>query len=137
MLVNEISGKTTLMASAETPRALVLAWVTGVGALAAAAGAARPRATALARTATAPAVLGSFRRTPDFPRPRIANPRVRAVPNGAPPEAIPARRAMSGRRRQSVEQRLASAQNGAEGLVVRRLEPVRTAQIDDLSVDDI
>src|ERR1700677_1441169 len=74
MLVNEISGKTTLMASAETPRALVLAWVTGVGALAAAAGAARPRATALPRTTTAPTVLGSRRPTPDLSQLRIPNP---------------------------------------------------------------
>ena len=29
MLLNEMIGKTTLMASAETPRVLVLAWVDG------------------------------------------------------------------------------------------------------------
>src|SRR5271155_1805344 len=46
MLVNEMIGNTTLMALDETPRVLVLAWLTGVGALAAPAGAARPRATA-------------------------------------------------------------------------------------------
>ena len=121
MLLNEMSGKTTLMVLAETPRVLVLAWVTGVGALAAPAGAARARATALARTATAPTVRGSLRPTARFPQLRIANPRVRAVPNRAPPEAIPADGTMSGRRLPSVEQRLAPAQNGAEGLVVRRL----------------
>src|SRR5271154_4001435 len=137
MLLNEMSGKTTLMAPAETPRVLVLAWLTGVGALAAAAGAARPRATAPTRTATAPAVLGSRPPTPDFPQPRIANPRVRVVQGHAPPEATPASRVTNGRRLRSVEQRLAAAQNGAQGLVVRRLEPELAAQRDDLPVDDV
>src|SRR6202044_2142293 len=78
MLVNEMIGNTTLMASDETPRVLVLAWVTGVGPLVAPAGPARPRATALPRMATAPIVWGSRRPLPESFQRRIAYPRVRA-----------------------------------------------------------
>jgi hypothetical protein len=61
-----------LMAPAETPRELVLASVTGVGALVAPDGAARPKATALPRTATAPPARSSLRPGPGLPQRRIA-----------------------------------------------------------------
>ena len=55
-------------------RVLVLAWVTGVGAAEALPGAARPSATAVPSTVTAPMALGSVRRAPDVLRFRIADP---------------------------------------------------------------
>ena len=72
MLVNEMSGKTTLIAFAETPRALVLALVTGVDGVLAANGAATPSATVLPRTTKAPPALSSLRLAPHFPLRRIA-----------------------------------------------------------------
>ncbi len=54
ILAKEMIGKTTLMAPAETPRALVLAWDTGVAAPAAGAGVAAPSASAPPSTMTAP-----------------------------------------------------------------------------------
>ena len=71
MLPNEISGNTTLIALAETPRLLVLAWLTGVGASVAPDGIVRPTVTALARTAAAPLALTSARRLNDLTLPRI------------------------------------------------------------------
>src|ERR1700733_5746272 len=83
MLVNEMIGKTTLMVLAVTPRALVLAWVTGVGALEAPDGAATPEATTPPRTAMAPPALSSRNLAPDLPQRRIAHPRVRPFVQGA------------------------------------------------------
>ncbi len=78
MLANEMIGKTTLMVLAVTPRALVLASLTGVGALLAPDGAATPNAAALARTATAPPARHTVRRTPDLHHRRMCRlPRVR------------------------------------------------------------
>ena len=72
MLLNEMIGKTTLMAPAETPRVLVLASVTGVGAFVAADGVATPKTTVLPRTTTAPPARRSLRRASDPPQRRIA-----------------------------------------------------------------
>src|SRR6202042_3078923 len=84
MLVNEMIGNTTLMASAEMPRALVLASVTGVGALAAPDGAATPKATALPRTTAAPPARSTFLLGPDLPQHRIAISLVRRSIRRAP-----------------------------------------------------
>ena len=72
MLTKEISGDTTLMALAETPRVLVLALVTGVGALVAPDGAATPRATVLPKKAMAPPVRSNLRLALDLPQRGIA-----------------------------------------------------------------
>ena len=72
MLEKEMSGNTTLMALAETPRVLVLALVTGVGALVAPDGAATPSAIVLPKKAMVPPVLSSLRLALDLPQRRIA-----------------------------------------------------------------
>ena len=80
-------GKTTLMVLAVTPRALVLASLTGVGALLAPDGAATPNAAALATTATAPPARNRVRSTPDLHHRRIAVSPEHAVRNpGSPAE---------------------------------------------------
>jgi hypothetical protein len=86
MLVNEIIGNTTLMEFAETPRVLVLALVTGVGALVAPDGAATPSATVLPKKAMAPPVLSSLRLALDLPERRIAISPNCAVRTGLPGE---------------------------------------------------
>ena len=62
------------MVLAETPRALVLAFVTGVGAPAAPDGAATPNASALPITAMAPLTFSTVRLAPEFLQRRIATP---------------------------------------------------------------
>ena len=89
MLVNEMIGKTTLMAFAVTPRELVLALVTGVGGVLAPDGAATSNATVLPRTARTPPTLSILRLATRFsPAPHRHLPRVRRS-NRAARERVP------------------------------------------------
>src|SRR6202034_3800940 len=81
MLLNEISGKTTLMVVAETPRELVLAWVTGVGALVPP-GRGPPRSPG---RRPRPLSWAAVVPLPIFPSFASPNPRVRVVQGHAPP----------------------------------------------------